>query len=429
MGPLAERLMALARSRPAAVAVRDARGRVVRWGEIERWAARAVPARDGVRRVPVRPRLGAAVRLCAAWRRGEVAIAVPPPGDPAREAALRWRGEGGGREQPAAVLFSSGTTGRPRAVVHTASSLLASARAVNARLGAGPGAVWLCPLPLQHVGALAVLVRAIVGGYAAELHERFDAQAVVRALASGRVTHVSLVGRMLERLLEHRVPWRPASSLRAVVVGGGPVDPDLVRRARRRGIPVCLTYGCTEAGSQITTQAPGETGLDLGRPIDGVQLRVGDNGSLWVRGPVLAAGLGGGDGWYDTGDLGTLGAGARLLALERRVDLIVSGGKNVRPVRVERVLEACPAVREAAVLGWPDRSWGERVVAVVRRAEPVERERLERWCAERLAVWERPRSWVWVDEPLPRTALGKLRRAELRRRLERRGLRAVEDER
>jgi o-succinylbenzoate---CoA ligase len=331
--------------------------------------------------------------------------------------------------QPAAILFTSGTTGEPRAAVLTHGNFAASARGSRAILGTGPGDRWLACLPLHHVGGLSLLLRAAHDGFELEIHERFDAQAVAEALASGRLTHASLVARMLERVLEAaRGPFSPR--LRGVLVGGGAAPEPLMARARAAGLPVLRTYGLTEACSQVATQRPGEADASCGLPLPGVELAIEPaggpgtraEGEILVRGPTVMAGYLGREplagGWLWTGDIGRLDALGRLLVLDRRADLVVTGGENVAPAEVEAVLEAHPAVLEACVVGRPDPSWGQRVCALLRLRRPVAEDELEAHCRARLAAFQVPREYVPVEAPLPRTAAGKLQRSRARAALD-----------
>ncbi|WP_420635262.1 class I adenylate-forming enzyme family protein [Candidatus Palauibacter sp.] len=337
-----------------------------------------------------------------------------------------------------AVLATSGSDGVPRLVAHEWRSLDANAAAANERLGFGPGDRWLATLPWAHVGGLAVPLRAAAAGAAVGLASpRFDAEAVVRALGDLAITHVSLVPAMLHGLLD--VGARPPGSLRAVLLGGAATPPDLVDRALSAGWPVALTYGLTEAGSQVATATPREVRAgerSSGRPLPGVQVRIrpaaeakGDEapggesagGEIEVRGPTLFHGYAGEPprqrgAWFATGDLGRLDAHGRLEVTGRLRDRIVSGGANIDPVQVEAVLSAHPEVREAAVIGLPDQTWGQIVTAVIVGGDPQLASRVDRWCRERLSGARAPRRWEMVD-CLPRTATGKVDRARLRARI------------
>jgi o-succinylbenzoate---CoA ligase len=327
-------------------------------------------------------------------------------------------------ERPAAILFTSGTTGMPKGAVLTHGNFAASAWASRAVLRTGPGDRWLACLPMFHVGGLALLFRAAFDRFDLEMHDTFEPDAVAEALASGRITHASLVARMLEKLLATSgQPFSP--HLRAILVGGGPAPEPLLAEARARGLPVLRTYGLTEACSQAATQRPGDADPTCGPPLPGTEITIdalddgGGVGEILIRGPTVMAGYLGEEplhGWLRTGDIGRLDKHGRLLVLDRRTDLLVTGGENVYPAEVEAALAAHPAVEEACVIGLPDPTWGHRVCAVIRLRSPAAPDEIFRHCREHLAPFQVPREVLFVPEPLPRTAAGKIRRAEVRER-------------
>ena len=396
------------------------------YGELARRVDEAARDLEPGSCVPLTARntLSYVVAVHAILRAGAVLVPLDPSLPPADLRGLEQRARsfapGFGA---AAILFTSGTTGTPKAAVLTRANLEASAAASAARLGTGAGDTWLACLPMHHVGGLSILLRAARDGSAVEVHERFDAARVAEALASGRVTSASLVARSLERTLD-AARGRFSSALRVVLVGGGPSPAALLARARAAGLPVARTYGLTEAASQVATQAPGGEDDSCGSPLAGTEVRIdaeaeGAEGEVLVRGPTVMAGYTGEaplppGGWLRTGDLGRLDAGGRLVVLDRRTDLIVTGGENVSPARVEAALAAHPAVDEACVAGVPDPSWGARVGAMIRRRAPVDPADLDRHCRARLAPHEVPRIVVFTEAALPRTAAGKLDRRRVR---------------
>ncbi len=348
-----------------------------------------------------------------------VAPASPPP-----QAGLPGTG---------VILATSGTDGLPRFVAHKWRSLHANAIASNERLGFGTGDRWLATLAWAHAGGLAVPLRAAAAGATVVLAgPRFDAASVARALGEFAVTHLSLVPAMLHGLLAAGA--RPPGSLRAVLLGGAATPPDLAERALSAGWPIALTYGLTEAGSQVATATPAEVRAgdrSSGLPLTGIEVRIrptGDAaagpdgapppGHIEVRGDTLFQGYAGeparpAGAWFATGDLGRLDERGRLEVTGRLRDRIVSGGANVDPVQVEAVLAAHPEVGEAAVIGVPDRTWGEIVAAVVAGEDPGLPDRLDSWCRERMSGPRVPRRWEMMVR-LPRTATGKVDRARLR---------------
>jgi o-succinylbenzoate---CoA ligase len=309
------------------------------------------------------------------------------------------------------ILYTSGTTARPKPVALTYRNNAASAFASAWNLGVAPDDRWLCVLPVFHVGGLQILIRSAVYGTAAVLHERFDPAAVASSLTSGEATLVSLVATMLARLRDIGVGQVPA--LRAALIGGGPVPRPLLEWAHEAGIPVVQTYGMTETASQVATlgvaDALGKVG-SAGKPLPGVDVRIGDDGEIAVRGPMVPAGALAPDGWLHTGDRGRLEDG--YLYVEGRIkDTIVTGGENVAAPEVEEALLAHPSVRDAAVVGRPDAEWGEVVAAYI-VGNAVSDNELREHCRSRLAPYKVPKCIKRVDE-IPRTASGKILKGRL----------------
>ncbi|MBW1844359.1 MAG: o-succinylbenzoate--CoA ligase [Deltaproteobacteria bacterium] len=334
-----------------------------------------------------------------------------------------------------ALIYTSGTTGSPKGALLSHRNLFWNAIGSAMNLGVTPEDRWLVCMPLFHVGGLSILLRAALYGSAAILHERFDPERVNRALDDEEVTLVSWVPTMLERVLAARGGRRAPPSLRCVLLGGGPAPSGLIESARSQGFPIAATYGLTEAASQVATQVPtlaepeGASGL---RPIFGTQLDTIDDdgksvrgrpGEILVRGPTVMEGywnrreeseraLRGG--WLHTGDIGVLDAVGALEVLERRCDLIISGGENIYPSEIERVLLEHPAVIEAAVGGRADADYGRRPIAwlVATPGQALDSAEIRRFCVDRLAGYKIPVEFTVVDS-LPRTATGKLRREQI----------------
>jgi o-succinylbenzoate---CoA ligase len=304
-----------------------------------------------------------------------------------------------------AVMHTSGTTAAPKPVVLSAGNFLASALGSAVALGLDQAERWLCPMPLTHVGGLSIPIRSAIYGTTAVLQGRFDTGRVVSDLMdpARRITLVSLVPTMLARLLDAGLERPP--TLRWALLGGGPIAPALLERAAQAGVPVAPTYGMTEACSQIAT---------FGWPLAGVEVVVGADDEVLVRGPIVSAGAVSQDGWLHTGDLGRFDERRRLEIVGRKSDTIVSGGENVAPAEVEAVLLEHPAVADAAVHPRADTEWGEAVVAtvVLRDGLQVPAEELRRFCAARLAGFKVPKA-VSFAERLPRTPSGKLLRRQL----------------
>jgi O-succinylbenzoic acid--CoA ligase len=347
----------------------------------------------------------------------------PMPGEEAADDALL------------VVLFTSGTSGRSKGACLSWSNFAASALAAADPLGPAVAKRWLACMPLFHVGGLSIVVRSVLFGGPIRLHSRFDATLVSDALDVGDIAGVSLAPTMLVRLLDHRGPRPAPAGLQVLLLGGAAASPELLARACIAGYPVCPTYGLTEATSQVATARPWRPGAARPEPmlpLPGVEVRIlvegervaaGQPGEIVVGGPTVMQGYLGDpaatalalrDGWLHTGDIGFLDDAGGLHVLDRRDDLIVSGGENVYPAEVEAVLAGHPSVAEAGVAGVPDADLGSRVVAwiVARDAATVDSRALADLCRTQLAGFKRPREFRFVSA-LPRTAAGKLQRSRL----------------
>jgi O-succinylbenzoic acid--CoA ligase len=315
-------------------------------------------------------------------------------------------------EEERVVLRTSGTTGEARAIALTTGQLVFSAFGSAVRHGLSPDDRWLACLPLDHVGGLSILVRSAFYGTTVVLHDGFDAARVDAALR-GRdgVTLLSLTPSMVEQLLDTRPDFRFDPRVRLALVGGAETSPALEARLRALGAPVALTWGMTEAASQLTSRrldAP--EGLGVGAPLPFTRVEVDVDERLVVSGPTVVGGR------HTTSDLGSVEPDGQVWVRGRADDVIVTGGAKVDPAEVEAVLSLHPAVREVAVLGRTDAHWGERLVAcVVGDADRVAE--VEAHCRAHLSPHKCPKAWIW-REALPRNTLGKLDRRALRRSLE-----------
>jgi O-succinylbenzoic acid--CoA ligase len=334
-----------------------------------------------------------------------------------------------------AVLYTSGTAGRAKGACLSWNNFVASAAAADERLGAAVRGRWLACMPLFHVGGLSILMRSVLFGGPVRLQSRFDAAAVSDALDGGDIEAVSLVPTMLSRLLAHRAGRAAPAGLRVLLLGGSAAAPELLARALAAGFPVCPTYGLTEAASQVATAAPpraGAPGVSPMLPLPGTQIRIqsdgrdqpaGAPGEIVVRGPTVMRGYlhdpgatarALRDGWLHTGDVGYLDDEGGLHVLDRRDDLIVSGGENVYPAEIEAVLLEHPSVEDAGVAGVADADLGARAVAwvVLAPGAAADVDALQRHCRDRLAGFKQPREYRFVAS-LPRNAAGKLQRRRL----------------
>jgi malonyl-CoA/methylmalonyl-CoA synthetase len=331
------------------------------------------------------------------------------------------------------IIYTSGTTGLPKGALLTHANLLATAHAVRlAWRWRSDDRLAMC-LPLFHIHGLGVgLHGTLVAGASLVLLPKFDPGAIAGAVGDHGATLFFGVPTMYHRLADS--PHLPAlAGLRLVVSGSAPLPAELhAALAAGSGQRVLERYGMTETGMLVSNPYEGERRPGtVGFALPGVSVRLaprdGGTAEIEVRGPNVIAGYLNragataeaftGDGWFRTGDLGTLDDDGYLRISGRAKELIISGGYNVYPREVEEVLREHPGVADAAVVGAPSAEWGETVVAFVVPADAVDTATLERglaeWCAGRLASYKRPRGWRWIDA-VPRNALGKVLRHELK---------------
>ncbi len=345
---------------------------------------------------------------------------------------------------PQAILYTSGTTGQPKGAIITYGMQWWNAVGSALNLGHSPDDRWLACLPIFHIGGLSILMRSVIYGISVMVHKKFDPFTTNHAIFEDKITIISVVTVMLQRMLaaldtEMKGVSYP-SALRCVLLGGGPVPYPLLEECMLRDIPVVQTYGLTEACSQAVTLSTADVMRKLGsagRPLPPVQLRImhdnrptspGEPGEIFLKGPTITPGYvdrpeataqAFQDGWFATGDIGYLDKDGYLYVLDRRADLIISGGENVYPAEIESVLLSHPGVEEAGVCGRADPQWGQVPVAfvVLKAGSTVSAEELLGYTAQKLARYKQPRS-IYFSRQLPHTSSGKLLRRELPRLLQ-----------
>jgi malonyl-CoA/methylmalonyl-CoA synthetase len=343
--------------------------------------------------------------------------------------------DGAAPDDTALVMYTSGTTGRPKGVPLTHANLLASAHAVRLAWRWTPEDNLALALPLFHVHGLGVgLHGTLTTGARATLIPLFSPADVGRSIHSGCSLFFG-VPTMYHRLADS-AELGELRRLRLAVSGSAPLPAELFEAVRAgSGQTVLERYGMTETIMLVSNPYDGERRPGtVGLPLPGVQVRLaerdtapsaaspgGGTTEIQVRGPNVIGGYLDNpaadaeayteDGWFRTGDLGEVDEAGYLRISGRAKELIITGGYNVYPREVEEVLRGHPAVDDAAVVGVPSTQWGETVVAfIVGEAGPAE---LEQWCAQRLVAYKRPREWRRV-EAIPRNSLGKVLRHELR---------------
>lgn len=328
------------------------------------------------------------------------------------------------------IIYTSGTTGFPKGVVHTYGNHWWSAISSALNLGIHAHDKWLAPLPFFHVGGLSVLMKSVIYGMPVYVLERFDVNAVHDAIMNKGVTMVSVVTVMLQRLVALLDKERYPDTFRCMLLGGGPAPRSLLEQAKEKQIPVFQSYGMTETSSQIVTLTPRDALKKIGsagKPLFPAQLHIHDSdargvGEIYVKGPMVSGGYYANesatrktftDGWLKTGDLGYVDEDGFLYVVDRRKDLIISGGENIYPSEIENVLSDMDCIREVGVVGKQDDTWGRVPVAfVVANGERCSEDKVQAYAEKYLAKYKIPKQIIFVDQ-LPRNASNKLVRHRL----------------
>ncbi|MEU9286581.1 class I adenylate-forming enzyme family protein [Streptomyces sp. NPDC048275] len=339
-------------------------------------------------------------------------------------------------DAPAVIVFTSGTSGRPKGVVLSHRSLLAGlhmllhiTRRLPQQIDESTGDAGLHTGPMFHIGGVQTLIRAItVGDTLVMPAGRFDPKEALRLVEEWGIARWSAVPTMVSRVLEHPdVHRRDLTSLRSVTVGGAPVHSEFLAQLRA-GLPgveprVVTGYGLTENGGQATAASGRDTAErpgSSGRPLPCVEVRIlegsdHEDGEILVRSPTQMTAYFGmdetpidGEGWLHTGDLGRVDDAGYLWITGRAKDMIIRGGENIAPAAVEEALAGIPGVVESAVFGVPHPDLGEEVMAAVVVEDGLTAERLREELRPRLASFAVPSRWRLQDEPLPTNHAGKI---------------------
>jgi fatty-acyl-CoA synthase len=342
-------------------------------------------------------------------------------------------------DQPALLVYTSGTTGTPKAAAHTQGNLLANMAIAAEVQGLGADDTVLTVLPLFHVGGLCIqTLPALSVGATVLLHSRFDAAATLHAIAHDRPTLTLQVPATLQALTAHP-DWASTdlSCLRAVWAGSSLLPPAPLKAFMARGVPVSNVYGSTETGPFSIALPPDHAATHIGScgwPAPGVEIRLldpqgaavvpGQAGEICVRAPNVVAHYWpdrpalDSEGFFHSGDLAQQAGDGSFTVVGRAKDMIISGGENIYPAEIENLIAQHPAVAECSVVGQADARWGEVAVAVIVLRDPQAAD--DGWDAPlrafldgRLARYKWPRRWVRL-ETLPRTALGKVQKAALK---------------
>lgn len=336
-------------------------------------------------------------------------------------------------------FFTSGTTSEPKIVPLKRRQILSAAIASAENLKPDPNHFWLLCLPLNHIGGISIILRSLIYGSAIYRLGKFDKEIVREFLEENkRFQAASLVPTMLKRLMNDSL-FKTHREFKSILLGGGPVTQQLLRKAAERGIPIVSSYGMTETCAQIIANpllAPSGMYTPLksvGKPFPPNEMQIRDengkvlgknqSGMLWLKGPQVFDGYYNSsendikfdeDGWFNTGDYGHMNGFGHLFIESRRTDLIVTGGENVNPNEVEEAMLKLPLIKEAVVIGLPDEEWGERVTAVVTltNGKTPQIEEIKEQLKDTLIDFKIPKELKIVKE-FPMTETGKVKRWEL----------------
>lgn len=336
----------------------------------------------------------------------------------------------------ALIMFTSGSSGKAKAVNLTFSNLVQSAKIGNTYLLQTSEDRWLASLPFYHIGGFSIIFRALMFGCQIILPSELKLPAIIQSIRKIKPTLISLVSAQMKELLEYDI--KPPAELRHVLLGGGFIDSNLMHEALIKGWKVSKVYGSTETSSFVTVLSPDELIKkpdSVGRPIPPNQIFVCDEsgnelqpntaGEIVVSGPSIMKGY-----WKDnettaqrikndsylTGDIGYKDEDGYLYLVNRRTDLIVSGGENVNPTEVENAIMCFPKVKDVCVFGISDGTWGQRVAAAIvpNSDEKFSLTELKIFLGQKIAQFKIPKEIHFVDE-LPKTELSKIKREEVRK--------------
>lgn len=310
------------------------------------------------------------------------------------------------------IMFTSGTTGKPKAVAQTYLNHYTSAAGCEERFGYDDTSTWLLVNPMYHISGLSIVFRTVIAGSKLVVAGKFDEEKIIQLLHEKHITHTSLVPVMLERLLSYE--WH--HQLEGILLGGAGTTRSLLSKALKRDLPVYNSFGMTETCSQIVSVSYKDDKIlngTVGRPLDNVSIKVDGNDELLVRADsvtrqYLNAPIDIEDGYFKTGDMARIDDEGYLYILDRRKDLIISGGENIYPKEIEDAADEIPGVKRSVAIKREDDKWGEVPVLLIEGHATEDDIKDE--LTSKMARFKQPKEIVYVDEVIM-TSTGKVSRA------------------
>ncbi len=342
-------------------------------------------------------------------------------------------------EQTALILSTSGSEGQAKLVPLTFNNLFQSFILSNSILKGNKEDKWLLSLPLYHIGGFSIFTRSLFSNSKLIIPASLNTDDLVSTITETDPDKFSLVSTQFKRLIEEGI--KPNSGLKYLLLGGGPLDSDLIKNAILDGWKICKVYGSTETSAFISLLTPenfNEKIESAGSPLPGVEIKILDEcknplpplsvGEIAISSPTVTHGYLNAheinqmkfqNGFYYSGDYGYLDEDGYLYISNRRNDLIISGGENINSFEIEKLLLTHPLIADAVVVGIPDDEWGEIVVAVIvlKAEKTLTEENIKTFLKEKMASYKVPKRITFTSE-IPKTTLGKVRKDEVKKCLQ-----------